>query len=163
MIGILVHTPVWVFVLFAFLLFFGLKQSVDRKVKQLTVLLLPVAMIFLSLAGVATSFGLQPILLVLWIAGLCAVAILIYGVFPLKNVYYVKAENKYFVPGSFVPLVVIMAIFFTKYTIGVLSGFNADILTVKGFVYGFCLLYGAYSGYFAIRAVCILSSHTAAE
>ena len=57
MVEILSHTPVWVFVLGAVLFFFGLKQSKERQVPERMVIILPVAMLILSLLGVISGFG----------------------------------------------------------------------------------------------------------
>lgn len=65
---------------------------------------------------------------------------------------YDAATATFFVPGSWVPLGVIMAIFFAKYVYAVMKAFDADVLSAPLFVIFLSAVYGLLSGYFAARA-----------
>ena len=148
----LTQTPAWVFALFAGLLAFGLLQTRDRKVNRYLAYLLPAGMIALSLSGVRASFGLAPVPVALWAAGLVLVAFAGYRLFPDRRVIFDPATNAFFIPGSWYPLAVIMAIFFTKYTVAVMTAMKSGAVASPAFAMAVSLAYGCFSGYFAARA-----------
>jgi hypothetical protein len=46
-----------------------------------------------------------------------------------------------------------MAIFFAKYAVGVMRGFNSPLLMNHGFILCLSFAYGCFSGYFAAKAL----------
>lgn len=154
---ILSRTPPWVFALFVGLLVFGLMQTRTRTVRKIPALLLPAGMIALSLAGIQSSFGMAPVSLVAWAAALAVAVLVGHALFRDKRVQYDATAGTYFVPGSWVPLVVIMAIFFAKYVYAVMNAMNAAVITTTPFVVGLSAVYGVLSGYFAARAWNLIS------
>jgi len=152
-VQILSHTPIWVFALFFVLLGFGLLQTRSRTVRLFPALLLPAGMVALSLAGINSSFGLTPVPLASWAIALAVAVLVGYAVFRDKRVAYDAAAKTFFVPGSWVPLAVIMAIFFAKYVYAVMHAFNAAIISTALFIVVLSAVYGLLSGYFAARAL----------
>ncbi|MBL8288115.1 MAG: tat pathway signal sequence [Rubrivivax sp.] len=150
---ILARTPAWVFALFLGLLAFGLMQTRTRTVPRVPALLLPAGMIALSLAGIQTSFGLAPLPLASWAIALALAALVGHALFRDERVRYDANAKTYFVPGSWVPLAVIMAIFFAKYVYAVMNALNAAVLSATSFVIGLSAVYGLLSGYFAAKAL----------
>jgi len=69
-----------------------------------------------------------------------------------RRVEYHATEKKFFVPGSWVPLAVIMAIFFAKYIYAVMHALNADVISAPLFIVVLSAVYGLLSGYFAAKA-----------
>jgi len=110
-------------------------------------------MIALSLAGINSSFGLRPVPLTSWGIALAIAAFAGHTLFRDKRVEYDATAGKFFVPGSWVPLAVIMAIFFAKYVYAVMHAFNADVISTPLFIVGLSAVYGLLSGYFAARAL----------
>jgi len=153
MLQIVSNTPTWVFALFLGLLVFGFMQSRNRNVKKILAYLLPIGMIVLSLSGVQSSFGLKPLPVAFWAAGLGATALIGYRYFPETRISFDSAKGSFFIPGSWAPLVVIMAIFFTKYAFAVMASLKVGLVTTLGFAMVLSLAYGAFSGYFAARAL----------
>jgi hypothetical protein len=158
MLQILSHTPRWVFVLFVALIVFGLQQARNRNVKQFLAYLLPLVMVALSLAGVISSFGIKVISIGLWAVGLAIVTVIGYKLFPVKGITYHSEQKYFFMPGSWLPFVVIMTIFFTKYTVSVLNALNSNLLSNPLFILMVSLAYGCFSGYFAARAVNLIAA-----
>lgn len=146
------HTPTWVFALLALLIALGLSQTRARSVPRARALILPVVMIGLSLAGIHSSFGLDLLPLACWIAALVATTAIGMRFFRDERVRYDAAAARFVLPGSWMPLTVILAIFFAKYSFAVLRGFNAEVLTNPLAVVGVASLFGLLSGYFAARA-----------
>jgi hypothetical protein len=151
-VQILSHTPIWVFALFFVLLVFGLMQTRTRTVRIIPALLLPVGMIALSLAGINSSFGLTTIPLAAWGIAI-AVATVVGYILRDKRIHCEATGGKFFIPGSWVPLVVIMAIFFAKYVYAVMHASNAEVISTPMFIGALSAVYGLLSGYFASRAV----------
>lgn len=151
-VQILSNTPGWVFALFLALLVLGLMQARTRTVRKIPALLLPAGMIALSLAGINSSFGLRPVPLASWTAALVIAGVVGHALFRDERVEYDAAEEKFLVPGSWVPLAVIMAIFFAKYVYAVMNAFNADVISTPLFIVVVSAVYGLLSGYFAARA-----------
>lgn len=152
MLQILSHTPPWVFVLFAGLLAFGFMQARDRNVNKISAYLLPIGMVALSLAGVQSSFGIKLVPVALWATGLALVTFIGYTFFRDTRVVFDPNRNAFYIPGSWFPLVVIMAIFFTKYAVAVMRALKIDATSSPAFTMALSLAYGCFSGYFSYRA-----------
>lgn len=154
---ILIHTPLWVYGLFIVLVAFGLQQTRSRNVNGVLAYFLPVGMIALSLAGINSSFGIKPAPLAMWAIGLLIVTVIGFKRFRDDRVKFTRSSRSFFIPGSWTPFFVIMAIFFTKYVFAVMHAFDAEIVTTKAFVAALSLAYGCFSGYFSSRAVNLVS------
>lgn len=151
LLDILARTPVWVFAVFFVLLALGYQQSRTRTVSRQRFLLLPVAMVALSLYGVASAFGVALVPLLAWVLGAGGVAVL--GARCLPSSAQPVAPGVLRVQGSWWPLVLMMAIFATKYVIGYASARSLDVVVHPGFIGGVSLLLGMFSGVFAARAL----------
>ena len=152
MLELISHTPTWVFAIFFTLLVLGIIQSKKRTVKVNTVFILPIAMIIFSLFGISSVFGLSILTMSLWGIGL--VTTLVTGLklaYP-KLVSFCEQSNKLTIPGSWVPLFFMMAIFFTKYFVGFAVARELPIVNEHILIVLLSLLYGAFSGIFLSRS-----------
>lgn len=152
-VQILSNTPIWVYALFFILLVFGFIQTRARTVRKTPAFLLPAGMIALSIAGINSSFGLRPTPLISWAIALTISTAVGYIFSQDKRIHYKATDGKFFIPGSWIPLPVMMAIFFTKYAYAVMCAFNTDAISTPMFIGGLSAVYGLLSGYFASRAV----------
>jgi len=155
---ILIHTPLWVYGLFIVLVAFGFQQTRSRNVNAVLAYFLPFGMIALSLAGINSSFGIKPAPIAMWAIGLLIVTVIGIKHFRDDRVTFTRSSRSFFIPGSWTPFFVIMAIFFTKYAFAVIHAFDAEIVTTNAFVAALSLAYGCFSGYFASRAVNLVST-----
>jgi len=160
---ILIHTPLWVYGLFIVLVAFGLQQTRSRNVNAVLAYFLPLGMIALSLAGINSSFGIRPAPIAMWAIGLLVVTVIGFKRFRDDRVTFTRSSRSFFIPGSWTPFFVIMAIFFTKYVFAVIQAFDAEVVTTKAFVAALSLAYGCFSGYFSSRAVNLVSKAKAAQ
>ena len=152
--AVLWNTPLWVWGVLAVLLALGLVQARNRKVSGLLILLLPATMIPLSLYGVAASFGANLAALSAWAIGFGA-ALTLNGLvfFGPRGVRYDAVDGRFEVPGSWVPLVLMLTIFSTRFVFAVVKALNPSIVgaaTFIGFVSG---ILGFCSGLFLSRAI----------
>lgn len=150
---ILIHTPAWVFALLAGLLAFGLVQTKNRKANRFAAYLLPVGMVALSLAGIQSSFGLKLVPVALWVTGFALVSFIGYRFFRDGRIAFDPDSNVFYIPGSWTPLMVMMAIFFTKYLFAVMQALNPDAASSPALAMALSLAYGCFSGYFSSRAL----------
>eukprot|EP01034_Spumella_vulgaris_P000306 gene306-407_t len=67
---ILIHTPVYVWIILAILIYRGVAASKDRVVRYRSVFIVPAIMLALGLNGVASGFGLQSPAGAAWLAGM---------------------------------------------------------------------------------------------
>ncbi|MBK9942340.1 MAG: hypothetical protein IPP13_12070 [Kouleothrix sp.] len=155
-VQILAHTPIWVYPLFLLLVVFGFIQTRTRTVRRVPALLLPAGMSVLSLAGIISSFGLTTIPLAAWGMALTMATVVGYTFFRDPRIQSKAADGTFFIPGSWVPLAVMMAIFFTKYLYAVMHAFNPAIFSTPLIIGTLSAVYGLYSGYFSSRTVTLI-------
>ena len=150
---ILAQTPIWVFALFAALVALGLSQMRTREVPIARAAILPLVMVALSLAGTLNAFPGSRWALASWAAGLILTAWLL-SLKPLSNgTVFHAASNTFKLPGSAVPLALMMGIFFTKYAVGASIGINAELVQKPAFAAGVSAAYGLFSGAFLARGI----------
>lgn len=152
---ILTRTPPWVGGLFAVLLALGLSQTRDRQVSQLRMAVMPLAMTGLSLWGTVSAFGKSPLfgyVVLVWLAG----ALLLGGLVAMTpapaGTRHDAASRSFRVPGSWLPLVLILGIFLTKYIVGVDLAMQPGLAQDSQYPLVVGALYGIFSGAFAGRA-----------
>jgi hypothetical protein len=150
---VLVHTPRWVFILFFVLLAFGISQLVARAASLMRVSVLPVVMVALSLHGVATAFASQGMALLAWALPAAAAAGLVLARPLPAGTRYDAATRSFALPGSALPLALMMGIFFTKYAVGVSLAMVPELARAGSFALAISALYGAFSGVFLGRAI----------
>ena len=139
LVQIITHTPTWVFGLLALLLWLGGRQLRAGQVSLVRMVVMPVAMAGLSVYGVWSAFGGTPLAALAWALALLAVCALALLLAPPTGTRYHPERRSFSMPGSALPLALMMGIFFTKYAVGVALAVSA--------------LYGAFSGGFAARAL----------
>lgn len=153
------NTPVWVWGLLAALVALGLSQWRNRSASLTRVTVMPVAMTAFSVYGVISAFGAGgqlPVVLGLWAAG-AAITLALWGRRPApEGSRYDAASRQFALPGSALPLMLILGIFFTKYLVGVELSLQASQAQTLGFAAPISLLYGVFSGVFAARTLALL-------
>ena len=153
LLQIILHTPKWVFAVFALLLWLGCKQLLSGSVSLTKVTVMPIAMTGLSLAGVISAFGDSPGALLGWAVAAAALVLLVLQSPLPASTRYDRAAREFHVAGSAVPLVLMMGIFLTKYVVGVSLAMHPELRQQASFAVAIPMLYGAFSGIFAARAV----------
>lgn len=155
MLQILTHTPVWVFGLFVGLIFLGYTQTKIRQLSVKRLAIFPMVMLFLSAMGIVSSFGVHLLSITMWLCGIAIAFAVSHWVAYPKGAHYSRDEQVFSVPGSWLPMGLIMVIFFTKYTVGVLLALHPEQVQSPLFMVSTCLLFGLGSGVFLARAHCI--------
>lgn len=158
LIEIIRHTPSWVFVLFVGLVALGLSQSRDRTASQRRVLAMPLAMGGLAAFGVLSAFGqtgltLGLACLLVFLKMLAATAWVVSRRPAAPGSRYDDWQRVYHLPGSLVPLALIMGIFLTKYAVGVALALHPELAARASVALPISAVYGLFSGVFAGRAI----------
>lgn len=149
---IFTHTPRWVWVLLIALLWLGLSQAVTRSASLKRITILPLAMTALSLYGTVTAFGADAQVLLVWL-GAAALMASIVLLRPLSDTSrYDPATQRFTLAGSWVPLMLVLGLFATKYLVGAVTAMQPALAHAASFSLGFGALYGAFSGVFLGRA-----------
>ena len=161
LLEILKRTPTWVFVLFAALVFFGVMQSRTRQITLARVTILPIVLIGLSLSGLWGTFGGNGIgayAIAAWISAVAATVLANRVAKWPRKVVYTAATRTFLVEGSWLPLAVMMAIFFTRYAVTVTLAMNPGLAASPWLGTGVGFAYGLMSGAFLARALRILAA-----
>ncbi|WP_436041500.1 DUF6622 family protein [Pseudoxanthomonas sp. LjRoot143] len=153
---ILTHTPLWVFGLFFGLVYLGYLQSRTRLVSRHRLIVLPVAMTGWSLFAVWSAFGAHPIALVAWAGAWLAVVGISLARGPSRGASYSPVSKRFMVTGSWLPLALMMGIFFAKYAVAVVHAIAPSVLEFGTAIATVCGVYGFFSGMFMARAVRVL-------
>jgi hypothetical protein len=149
---ILIHTPRWVWLLLLALLWLGLSQAVTRSASLRRITVMPLALTGLSLYGTVTAFGGDPQILLIWLGTMALMATAVMQR-PLPDACrYNPATRRFTLPGSWVPLLLILGLFLTKYVVGAITAMQPALVVDVSFSLGFSALYGAFSGVFLARA-----------
>lgn len=147
------NTPVWVWGLLAALMALGISQLRDRRAGLLRVSIMPAAMTAFSVSGIVSDFGRTPqfaTVLAVWLVTAVAVTA---AVAPGRSAArYDAATRSYAIPGSVMPLLLIMGIFLTKYGVGIELAMQPQLLRDAGFALPVAAAYGVFSGLFIGRA-----------
>ena len=154
------HTPTWVYFVFFALLLVGYGQSRDRTVRRARVIALPIAMLCLSAYGVASSFGFALLPFAYWAGGFLVVVAFVRLIRTPAGVTYSANSETFRVPGSWLPLALMMAIFSIKYATGYALARPLSFAHHAWFVSSVSAGLGALSGVFVARAASIWRSAT---
>jgi hypothetical protein len=161
LLQILRGTPVWVYPLFLGLVVMGYLQSKPREVAPAMVAILPVAIGVFSLSKVLAIFGLEPLGLAAWAAGTAAALLLNRALKQPAGARWSDANGTFHVPGSWVPLVLMMAVFFVRYALAVSLVMRPELAHSTGFTAAASFGSGLLSGVFLARALWVWSQRSA--
>jgi hypothetical protein len=150
---ILRNTPTWVWGLLAGLLVLGATQLRDRTASLARVSLLPVAMTVFSVWGTFTALGGSPLRAGVAGVWLVAAVLLFAATAPGRSIaQYDPAQRIYTLPGSAVPLLLVVGIFLVKYVVGVELAMAPRLVQDTQYALTVAGLYGALTGIFIGRA-----------
>lgn len=152
---VLVHTPLWVWPLFAYLVWQGIKAMQPRRTPIWRALIVPAVFIVwgVSRIGFGHQDGTWP--LIAWIAA--ALALLPLGVLTPRPFDVDHTTGEIIRPGSAFALVRNLVVFSLQYTVGVISAIDAGDRAVA-FIAGRAIS-GATAGYFIGSTVALLIAY----
>lgn len=155
---ILTHTPFWVFGLFFGLVYLGYVQSRMRQVSRGRLIVLPIAMLAWSLYSVWSTFDAHLTALAAWACAWVAIVAVGLARGPSRRASYDAATAQFTVAGSWLPLALMMGIFFFKYAVAVAHAVQPGILGTTVAIALVAGVYGLFSGLFMARALRVLAA-----
>jgi hypothetical protein len=152
------HTPEWVWGLLLLLIVLGASQLRDHRLTRLRVALLPIGLGAYSAWGTVSLFGLHAGVLLAWAAAVGLAAWFSRTLAWAQGVRHDAASDRFDVPGSVWPLVLMLTVFGARYSVIVTLAFHRDWAAGAAFAAGVSAAYGVLTGLLAGRALYILGS-----
>ena len=153
--GVLSHTPRWVFVLLAYLVWQGIKAMQSRTMPIWRALIVPAVFIVwgVSRIGLGHQDSVWP--LIAWIAA--ALALMPVGLLSPRSFEVDHTSGEIIRPGSVFPLIRNMIVFALQYTVAVIAAIDPDGRTAAA-VTGRAIS-GATAGYFVGWTIALLRQY----
>lgn len=153
----LAATPVWVWGLLAALLVLGYTQTRRRQASLLRVALMPAAMTAFSLWGLVSHFAATrnfELVATAWAVVATTVLGLVAAGAPTGQ--YDPATRRFSLPGSWVPMALILSVFSLNYAANVALALQPGLVHHVGFGLGLGAASGLFAGVFTGRAARVL-------
>jgi len=148
---ILQGTPLWVWLVLAAVAWLGFAQSRDRTVSRACTGFLPWVFVLLSLCAVAFGPGELSLTLLVWSLGFTAGWAGGRRFVAARGAAWSADMERVHVPGSWVPLLLMVALFASRYLFGVVAAVAPAMRADARFVALTSLSYGVFAGLFWAR------------
>lgn len=150
----LAKIPLWAYFLFAVLLYLGYRQRRPRVIAPPLMVVIATMLSGLSFYGVISGFGPGGLVIGAWGAGMAAALVAGSRVFGPRGL---KRDGRAIhIPGSWLPLGLLMAIFWTKFALGFAAAIGMSLLREPWVAALAAFAFGMLGGGFAARAVTVL-------
>jgi hypothetical protein len=116
-LAILQHVPLWVFAVFALLVWFGVQGLRSRTVPLWRLLVTPAVFIAWGVIALALRAAAAPMLIADWAAAAATGAAIAWTTVRLDTVQIDRARGVLRLPGSWLPLIRNMTIFSAKFAL----------------------------------------------
>ena len=146
---VLKGTPLWAWAILAALIVLGVNQLRPRVVTRYSVLIAPVVFLFVGLMAA----GRGPIGFSAWAATLLATAAFTFFVWqPTAGARYHASGDRLHLPGSVIPMALMLSIFLLNYVINVALAIKPALRAELLWQVAPAIILGALSGVFMGRA-----------
>lgn len=155
----LIHNlPSWVIALFFTLLWLGYTQTKTRHISRFRITLLPLIFLGLSIYGVLNVPHALPLAVIAWGLGIRG-AFRFNSQFDYGRGVVMDQDREHFVvPGSWIPLALMLSVFAIRFVQGYLTGAHVVDPNSISYIVISALVSGLISGTFLARAVAIFRS-----
>ena len=154
-IGIVTHTPLWVFPLFAYLVWQGIKARQPRTTQVWRALIVPLVFIIWGVSRIGLQHRDSAWPLVAWITA--ALLLMPVGLLTPRPFELDHANGQIIRPGSWFPLIRNVTVFALQYTVAVIAAVNPGGGTVAAIVGR--AISGATAGYFIGSTIALLRQY----
>lgn len=134
----------------------GLSQTRRRRLAPWRLMMLPLVLLGLGLWSMAPSFMVLPLSALVWLMALGAGVALLAGRPAQAGAEWLPAEQRLLLPGSKMPMWLILGIFTLRYAANVGMAMNPGWRSAPELLLSLALLYGGISGLFLGRALALL-------
>ncbi len=150
-IEILQHTPLYIYWMFFSLLFVGLLQKKTRTLGIKRALGIPILLFFLSFYGFYIDFSLSFLSISFYLLSFSLMFLISQKYRTSSHIRFFKNDKTFIIEGSFIPLLVMMLVFFTKYFLAVVLIKNPSSFENIYFISIFSFAYGLFTSIFFLR------------
>ena len=157
--GAIKCTPLWVWPLFAFLLYRGIKALKTRVVPLKKIFILPAVFISLGLYRLMSSSGTIPLQNLWWLFAFTAGILLGFLLFKRSKIQADKKKYLIKLPGTTSTLIMVLAIFSIKYCFGCISALNPTLAKNIMFLHLKLVTSGIISGLTLGRSLLYFTKH----
>jgi Family of unknown function (DUF6622) len=152
---ILIHTPIWVFPLFAYLVWLGIKATRPRTVTIWRSLIVPAVFIVCGLSRLLSRQQDVMWPLVSW--GAAAAVLLLVGLLTARPIELDHTTGEIKRPGSWVPLIRNVTVFALQYAVAVIAAVDPHDATTAAIIGR--AISGGTTGYFLGRTIALLRQY----
>jgi hypothetical protein len=157
--AVLRGTPTWVWALLAGLLWLGFSQTRDREASLLRVGVMPLVMVSLAVWSMVSAFSASPMFgytMLMWMFAAAVTFTLVGMTRAPQGTQFHAVTRSFFLPGSWVPLLLIAGIFLTRYIVNVDIAMQPTLARDGQYTLIVAAIYGMGSGIFLGRAARLL-------
>jgi teichoic acid transport system permease protein len=115
------HTPLWVWPLFAVMLWLGVRNASTRERALAPMFALPAIVLAIGLFNIATSSGDLTLAIPAFVVSLAIGVAIGWNLVP-SDVVPLREQGRVVVPGSAAPLLIVIAVLILRYAIGYTYG-----------------------------------------
>jgi len=142
------HTPIWVYVLFVYLISRGLKALRPGEVPLGKLAMIPGIFMMVGIGTLATRFGLTASVYIIWLAAIAAGAGAGWMLLSRKDILVDRSRGVIFRPADYTVLPLILASFAIKYAFGAVGFLDPELVHQASFGMIQGAMYGFFSGIF---------------
>jgi hypothetical protein len=154
------HTPVYVWAILGLIAVRGIAASRGRAVSYRSLFIVPAVMLALGLTSVAGRSQDGAVLAVAWLAAMAAGMALAWRWSGGQVAAVDRAARTVRLRGSWMPLVLMMAVFIGKYAVAAATGMEPALARNTAFAVASCTFFGLCNGVFMGRLLrCIAAFH----
>ena len=159
-LDIAAHVPTWVWAILGYIVVMGLKQTKEMQLSKLRLIALPGFWLIFGAWGVIGHYGWVSLPTAVWIGGLALGLTFVLRTVSI-NARYDAETSRYVVPGSWLPLALMLSIFCAKFAQGVTLAMHPQWGAMLSVQLATGLLFGTISGCMLGRSASILRSASA--
>jgi hypothetical protein len=147
---ILIHTPMYVWAILAFLVWRGMVEMRGREVPLRRLFILPLAMLGLALVDLVAKFGVAALPMAAWMAG-CAASLFYVRSFGAARIVAGAAAGQVRLRGSKAPLAAMIGLLLLKYATSVVLVVQPEAARIAPVAAAMCAAFGLFNGWFLGR------------
>lgn len=151
------QTPWWVYLLFIYLIKVGISASKTKVVSIKRLAILPIIFTALSIHTMMTAFHVTTDVFLVWLVSMLVGAL--FGYF-LVYQHQFRVDKKHYLielPGTWITLILILAIFASKYYFGYALSADPGVVRNTAFEFTMLSVSGVITGLFIGRLICYLN------
>lgn len=149
--SILSGVPAWVYIVFAYGIYSGVRACSGRTVKVAVLLVLPLVFLGLSLSSLVPLMGREPLVAVAWTLCVALGGIVSWFFLTKEPLSVQRVEGTLAVAGTPVILILFLVIFVVKFVYGYVTATNPELASDPGFLLTVFGLSGLSTGVMVAR------------